>query len=68
MEVDRVRISREIIKQVASLPIYGEVYRRACEILGVKESVELAILTLELQLYLPMVRLKGLLGANSRQK
>jgi len=68
MEVDRVRISREIIKQVASLPIYGEFYRRACEILGVKESVELAILTLELPLYLPMVRLKELLGANSRQK
>ena len=68
MEVDRVRISREIIKQVASLPIYGEVYRRACEILGVKESVELAILTLELPLYLLMVRLKELLGANSRQK
>jgi len=62
MDADRKRISEEIIRQVASLPIYGEVYRRACEILGVKKSTELAILVIKLPLYLPMVRLKGLLG------
>jgi len=62
MEADRMRISREIIRHVTSLPLYGEVYRKACEILGVKWSTELAILTLELPLHLPLVRLKGLLG------
>jgi len=62
MEAHWNRISEEIIRQVSSLPIYGEVYKRACEILGVGNSVELAILTLELPLHLPLVRLKGLLG------
>jgi len=62
IEADRKRISREIVKQVTSLPIYGEVYKKACEILGVKESAELAILTIQLPLHLPMVRLKGILG------
>jgi len=64
MEADRTRISREIIRQVASLPIYGEVYRKACEMLGIKNSVELAILTLELPLHFPLCDLKGLLGLN----
>ena len=62
MTADGRRIARKIIRQVVNLPIYGEVYKSACEILGVKESAELAILTLELPLHLPMVRLKGLLG------
>lgn len=62
MEADRRRISEEIIRQVSSFPIYGEVYRRVCEILGVKNSVELAILVLELPLHLPLNGLKGLLG------
>jgi len=62
MEADGKRISKEIIRQVTSLPIYGEVYKKACEILGVKESAELAILTIQLPLHLPMVRLKGILG------
>jgi len=64
METDRKRLSKEIIKRVASLPVYGEVYRRACELLGVKNSAELAILTLELPLHLPLCALKGLLGLN----
>jgi len=62
MEADKRRISEEIVRQVSSPPIYGEVYRRACEILGVKNSVELAILVLELPLHLPLNGLKGLLG------
>ena len=62
MNADRQKISEEIIRQVTSLPIHGEVYRRACEILGVKRSAELAILAVRLPLHLPMVRLKGLLG------
>jgi len=62
MEADGKRISEKIVRQVTSFPIYGEVYRKACEILGVKRSVELAILVVELPLHLPLVRLKGLLG------
>ena len=62
METDRTRISREIIGQVASLPVYGEIYRKACEILGLKRSAELAILAIGLPPHLPMVRLKTLLG------
>ena len=57
-----LKVSREIVKQVTNLPIYGEVYRKACEILGVNNSAELAILVVELPLHLPLVRLKGLLG------
>jgi len=62
MNADRQKISEEVIRQVTSLPIHGEVYRRACEILGVKRSAKLAILAVRLPLHLPMVRLKGLLG------
>jgi len=62
MEADRKKVSKEIIRQVASLPIYGEVYRKACEILGIGKSTDLAILTLELPLYLPLVKLKKFLG------
>jgi hypothetical protein len=62
MEADEKKISGELIKQTASLPIYGEIYRKACETLGVKNSVELAILTLGLPLHLPLKGLKGLLG------
>jgi hypothetical protein len=62
MNADGKKVSREIVKQVTNLPIYGEVYRKACEILGVNNSAELAILVVELPLHLPLVRLKGLLG------
>jgi hypothetical protein len=64
MEADRKKLSREIIRQVVGLPIYGEVYRRACEILGVDNSTELAILTLELPLHWSLQGLRGLLGLN----
>jgi hypothetical protein len=58
MENDSRRISRKIIREVAD----NNVYREACRLLGVKDSVELAILTMELPLHLHMRRLKGLLG------
>jgi len=58
MENDNDRISREIIREVAD----NNVYREACRLLGVRDSVELAILTMELPLDLPLTRLKGLLG------
>ena len=58
MENDCRSISREIIREVAD----NNVYREACRLLGVKDSVEVAILTVELPLYLHMRRLKGLLG------
>jgi hypothetical protein len=58
MENDCVRISRRIIREVAN----NDVYEEACRLLGVKDSVELAILTVELPLHLHMRRLKGLLG------
>ena len=62
MEASRWRISKEIIEQVVASPIYGEVYKKACKMLGVRKSTELAILVIELPLYLPLVKLKGLLG------
>jgi hypothetical protein len=58
MQNDCGRVSREIIKEVAD----NNVYREACRLLGIKDSVELAILTMELPLHLHMRRLKGLLG------
>jgi hypothetical protein len=47
---------------VTALPIYREVYREACKAFGVKESAELAILTVNLPLYLSLRKIKGLLG------
>ncbi|MCL7389975.1 MAG: hypothetical protein LZ173_08635, partial [Thaumarchaeota archaeon] len=58
MENDSRRIFREIIRELAN----NNVYREACKLLRLKDSVELAILTVELPLHLPMTRLKGLLG------
>jgi len=51
-------ISREIIRELAN----NNVYREACKIIGVSNSVEPAILAVELLLHLSMTRLKGLLG------
>jgi hypothetical protein len=62
MDADRRKISEEIIRRVAALPIYGEVYKKALQAFGIKKSAELAVLVIELPLYLPLVRLKGLLG------
>ena len=66
MDAARMRISEKIISQITTLPIYGEVYKRSCEILNVKNSAELAILVIELPLHLPLVRLKRNVGAYSK--
>jgi hypothetical protein len=58
MQNDANHISREIIREVA----HNNIYREACKLLGVRDSVEVAILTVELPLHLHMRRLKGLLG------
>jgi len=55
---DSKRISKEIIRELAD----NNIYKEACRLLGLKDSVELAILTVELPLHLPITRLKGLLG------
>jgi hypothetical protein len=57
VQSDCGKISREIIRELAD----NNVYREACKLLKIKDSVELAILTVELPLHLPMTRLKGLL-------
>jgi hypothetical protein len=58
MQSDCGKIFREIIREVAD----NDVYREACKLLKIKDSFELAILTVELPLHLPMTGLKGLLG------
>jgi len=58
MEKDKKDVAKKIIKILSN----DTIYREACRMLGVKDSVELAILTVELPLHLPITRLKGLLG------
>jgi len=58
MEKDKRDVARKIIEILSN----DAVYREACRMLGVKDSVEPAILTVELPLHLPITRLKGLLG------
>ena len=58
MEKDKRDVAKKIIKMLSN----DAIYREACRMLGVKNSVELAILTMELLLHLPVTRLKGLLG------
>jgi len=58
MEKDKKDVARKIIEILSN----DAVYREACRMLGVKDSVELAILTVELPLHLHVTRLKGLLG------
>jgi len=61
MEADRLKISREIIGMI-NRSIYRDVYRRVCNELQVKDSVEIAILVLELPLTSGMDKLKSYLG------
>jgi hypothetical protein len=61
MEADRLKISREIIRMI-SRSIYKDVYRRVCSELQVWDSVEVAILVLELPLTSGMDKLKSYLG------
>jgi len=58
MEKDKKEVAKKIIEILSN----DTIYRKACRMLGVKDSVELAILTMELPLHLPITRLKGLLG------
>jgi hypothetical protein len=61
MEADRVKIGNEILK-IVSESIYKDVYRRVCKELQMKDSVEIAILVLELPLTSGMDKLKSYLG------
>ena len=58
MEKDKENVAKKIVDSLSNNAIYKE----ACRMLGVRDSVELAILTVELPLHLPITRLKGLLG------
>ena len=58
MEKDKKDVTKKIIKILSNDAIYREV----CRMLGINDSVELAILTVELPLHLPITNLKGLLG------
>ncbi len=54
--------ARKIIEEVKSDEGYATTYRLACDMLGVKDSVEVAILVAMLPLNWKLRRLKGLLG------
>jgi len=59
MERSKKDVAKRIIKAISS----DAVYREACKMLGIKgDSIGLAILTAKLPLYLPLKRLKGILG------
>ena len=53
---------RRIIEEVMSNEYYAAIYRMACEELGIRDSVEVAILVARLPLNWKLRRLKGLLG------
>jgi hypothetical protein len=63
IEEDLKETAREIISMV-SISRYVEVYRRACEALRVKDSVEVAVLVMELPLHLGVGKLRAYLGFN----
>jgi hypothetical protein len=54
--------ARKIIEDVKSDEGYATTYRLACDMLGVRDSVEVAILVAKLPLNWKLRRLKGLLG------
>jgi hypothetical protein len=56
------RYARKIIEEVKSGEGYATTYRLACDMLGVKDSVEVAILVTRLPLNWKLSRLYGLLG------
>jgi hypothetical protein len=58
MQSECGRISGEIVRSVAD----NSIYREACKLLGLKDSVEVAILTVELSLHLPLKTLKNVVG------
>jgi hypothetical protein len=61
MDSYRKKIGREIV-EIVSESIYKDVYRRVCSELQVKDSVEVAILVLELPLTSGIDKLKSYLG------
>jgi hypothetical protein len=61
IEADRKKTGREIV-EIVSESIYRDVYRRVCSELQVWDSVEVAILVLELPLTSGMDKLKSYLG------
>jgi hypothetical protein len=56
------RYARKIIEEVKSGEGYATTYRLACDMLGVRDSVEVAILVTRLPLNWKLSRLYGLLG------
>jgi hypothetical protein len=70
MEADRKKIEREIVRMI-NRSIYKDVYRRVCNELQMRGSVEIAILVMELPLTSGVDKLKAYLGftptKNNRQ-
>jgi hypothetical protein len=58
----RNEYGRRIIKEIMENKDYAAIYRIACDELGVRDSVEVAILVARLPLNRKLSRLKGLLG------
>ena len=58
MEKDKKDVARKIIEILSN----DAVYREVCKLLGIKNSVELAILTIELPLHLSLNTLKAVVG------
>ena len=63
IEEDLKETAKEIIYMVSNSR-YVEVYRRVCDTLRVKDSVEVAVLTMELPLHLGVGKLRAYLGLN----
>jgi len=58
MEEDK----EETVKKIVGSPSNNTVYRKACTLLRFNDSVEVAILTIELPLHLPLNILKKIVG------
>ena len=58
MEKDKEEVAKKIIETLSNDVIYKEV----CRLLGLRDSVEAAILTIELPLHLPLNTLKKIVG------
>jgi len=63
IEKDLKETAKEIISMVSNSR-YVEVYRRVCDALQIKDSVEVAVLIMELPLHLGVGKLRAYLGLN----
>jgi hypothetical protein len=63
IEKDLKETAKEIISMTSNSR-YGEVYRRVCDALQIKDSVEVAVLVMELPLHLGVGKLRAYLGLN----